>query len=213
MGCLTAAPAAAQAPAVADSAAVRPARRLSDLPIVRPPRHTRGGGALVVVFGDSADHLRHNVMNLAVGSTAIMGVLWLLPEDFTYWYRDKKPTSRIRDAFTRPPVWDRDPWELNYIGHPVAGMHAYLLERNWGTSAWRSFLFATAASVGWEYLFEGWMERPSIQDLLITSPSGAVLGEGAYQLTMLLRRNGYTLPEKAVVFIVNPFYVLQHGYH
>jgi len=207
----TAARARAQAPALpagADSVIVR---SISDLPVVQPP-HPRGGRALAIVFGDSTDHLKHNTINLVVSSGVTLGVLWLLPEHVTYWYRDKKPTSRIRDAFIRPPVWDNDPWVFNYIGHPVAGMHVYLMERNWGTSAWRSFLFGTASSFGWEYLIEGWMERPSIQDLLITSPSGWLLGEGAYQLTMLLRRDGYSLPEKAIVLIVNPLYVMQHGY-
>jgi hypothetical protein len=91
------------------------------------------------------------------------------------------------------------------------GTLEYLLERNWGASMLRAFLFSTALSLAWEYGWEAWMERPSAQDLLLTSPAGALLGEGIYQLTQQLRRKGLSTPEKLLLILLNPTYVLQHG--
>jgi hypothetical protein len=107
---------------------------------------------------------------------------------------------------------DRDWWLWNFVGHPYVGMQEYLMERNWGASQRRAFLFSTAASLAWEYGFEATLERPSMFDMLLTSPSGWVLGEGVHRLTQHMRRNGFSTPEKIVVVVLNPSYPLQHGF-
>jgi hypothetical protein len=219
LSALTAAGLAATPPIASPASAQAQDEEDLRLRLVLPPptptesaRHARGGGSFKVIFGDSADYLRHNVANLALASTATIAVLWVLPEHVTYWRRDVPPLRRLANAYTKPPRWDTDPWYFNYIGHPLAGMQTYLMERNWGAGQVRSFLFSTAASVAWEYGFEAFMEQPSIQDLLVTSPSGWVLGEASYRLTQRLRRNGFTTAEKVIVVIINPTYVLQHGF-
>ena len=164
-------------------------------------------------------HTRNAVLLTAGGSVGVFGVLLLLPESITGWSADDRSWDGIRNEwsdFKRHvatfPVWDDDHWFFNYVGHPYVGMHTYLMERNYGMSPTRSFLFSTAASFAFEYVVEAWAEPPSMQDLLTTSPVGSLLGELNYQLTNHLRRGGLTFPEKALVTVVNPLHVIQHGY-
>ncbi len=41
-------------------------------------------------------------------------------------------------------------------------MKTYLMERNYGRSPMRSFLFSTAASVAFEYAIEAWAEPEAV---------------------------------------------------
>lgn len=183
-------------------------------PTPSPVRHPRGGWYLAPVFGDSADHLTHNTINILVSSTALVGFLWSLPEDFPNFNTIDPSWQTFREAYTKPPLWnDGDWWVWNYIAHPAVGMQQYLMERNWGSSQRRAFLFSAVSSLAWEYGFEAWMERPSVQDMLLTAPVGWVLGEASYRLTQELRRNGFSTPERLVVMLTNPLYVLQHGFN
>ena len=157
----------------------------------------------------------NSIRNFATGATLSLAVLSLLPTDITHWEKGQSPQAALtnfKDAWTKPPVWDRDSIAMNFAAHPYVGMQTYLMERNYGRSILRSFLFSTGASIAWEYLFESWMERPSIQDLLFTSTLGSLLGEGNYQLTLLLRQNGFETWEKVIVTVLNPIYVIENGY-
>lgn len=183
--------------------AVRPTRRDAPPPLPpAPPHHTRN---VVLVTGGV--------------SVAAFGILLALPSDITGWSaRDrswdgmKNEWADFKRHVTHPPVWDEDSWFFNYVGHPWVGMHTYLMERNYGSSPLRSFLFSTAASVFFEYGIEAWAEPPSAQDLLITSPVGSVLGELNFRWTRTMRRDGLTFWEKAAITVVNPLHVIQHGY-
>jgi hypothetical protein len=153
---------------------------------------------------------------LSAVAVGFMGVMTLLPEDISKWKQveDPWPTmqSNFERAWTQPPVWDHDGWGVNYVGHPLVGMYTYLSVRNLGASGGRSFLFSTIASFGWEYAVESWAEQPSIQDLLVTSTVGSLLGEAVFQFTRYLLQGGLHGWEKVVLTIVNPVYVIEHGY-
>jgi len=171
-----------------------------------------------VLRGIVPDHTIQSVGILTVAGAATFGILWLLPEDISKWDRTAGPDgfkpglATFRQAYTRPPVWDEDGWAVNYVGHPLSGMQTYLLERNHGSSSTRSFLFSSAASIGWEYGIEAWAEQPSIQDLLVTSTVGSVLGELSYRATQRMLRDGLSQREKVVLTVINPVHVLQNGY-
>ena len=155
---------------------------------------------------------RRNALVITATGAAAFAITWVLPEELSKWDKSQPVSYYLTRAYTEPPVWDRDPFFWNWIVHPLAGTYAYLMERNHGRSPLRGFLLATAASVGWEYGFEAFIEQPSAQDLLITSPVGAVLGEMSHQLTRRMRRGGFSTTEKVVLTIVNPVQVVQHGY-
>jgi hypothetical protein len=74
-----------------------------------------------------------------------------------------------------------------------------------------SFLFATAVSVGWEYLFEAWVERPSTQDLLVTSPIGSLQGELRFQMRRRIARWNPSVGRNALLILVDPVEAL-HRY-
>jgi hypothetical protein len=153
-----------------------------------------------------------NVAALAVAGAVGFGVVWLLPDAVSKWDKSIPLHVYLRRAYTRPPVWDHDEHFWNYIVHPITGSWAYLLERNHGRRPIRGFLLSTAASIGWEYGFEAFIEQPSIQDLLFTSTLGSGLGELSYRATLYLRRNGFNVVERIVVTIINPGYVVLNGY-
>jgi hypothetical protein len=108
------------------------------------------------------------------------------------------------DAWTKPPVWDTDGVIANYVLHPIMGAEAYLTVRNRDYGPFESFLFATAVSVGWEYLFEAWVERPSGQDLLVTSPIGSLQGELRYQMRRRVARWNPSVGRNALLILIDP---------
>ncbi|HXH99061.1 MAG TPA: DUF3943 domain-containing protein [Sphingobacteriaceae bacterium] len=153
---------------------------------------------------------------LLVGGTEVlgMGILMALPKRITKWDDDyiKKAKQNLRESWTMPPVWDKDDFAMNYIAHPLVGSYYYNAMRSQGSKKWSAFLFSTAQSFLWEYCIEGVAERPSTQDLLFTSTTGALLGEAIHRTTLRMGRNGFTTFEKIAVTIMNPLFLLNNKY-
>lgn len=143
-----------------------------------------------------------------------MGILITLPKSITKWDENWMDDAKnnLRRAWTKPPVWDKDEWAINYIGHPLAGAAYYNMLRSQGASVLSSFLFSTVQSTIWEYGIEAIAEQPSIQDLFITPVVGSIIGELAHWGTNRMRRNGFTFGEKVLVTIINPSYVINNGF-
>jgi hypothetical protein len=153
---------------------------------------------------------------LFIGGAELFGitVLMLSPKEVTGWSPDwtQDAWRNVKRSLSNPPVWDDDDWQLNYIGHPIAGSYYYNSLRSQNASIFHSFLFATAQSFIWEYFIEATAEKPSIQDLIVTPIAGAILGESTHRLTMNMRRNGFNFFEKIFVIIFNPMFVLNNGF-
>ena len=152
---------------------------------------------------------------LFIGGAELFGitVLMLSPKEVTGWSPDwtQEAWRNVKRSLSAAPVWDDDDWQLNYIGHPVAGSYYYNSLRSQNASIFHSFLFATAQSFIWEYFIEATAEKPSTQDLIITPIVGSILGESTHLLTMNMRRNGFNFFEKVFVVIFNPLFVLNNG--
>jgi hypothetical protein len=112
--------------------------------------------------------------------------------------------NTFADSWTKGPVWDGDGVVANYVLHPIMGAEAYLTLRNRDYGPMESFLFATGVSFAWEFLFEAWVERPSGQDLLVTSPLGALQGELRFQMKRRLARWSPSLGRSALLILVDP---------
>jgi hypothetical protein len=143
--------------------------------------------------------------------------LVLAPANITMWGRDDKfklPVilSQYRSTFTKPPVFDHDLWYINYVGHPYQGAYYYNSIRSQGATVFQSSLFCLGQSFLWEYVWEGGMEQPSIQDLIVTPVFGALLGELSHVATLQMSKNGYTWFEKVLVCIINPSYAINNGF-
>ncbi len=154
--------------------------------------------------------LRAELMSLTLQGLGYL-FIFVQPAEKTYW-KTSNARSNYRRAFTNPPVWDHDNWLYNYLGHPVTGAIHYNILRSQDVKPHFSFLYSTAQSVIWEYLIESSQEQPSIQDLLVTSTAGTVLGEIIHIGTIEMKKNGFTTFEKIVVTIINPMYVINNGY-
>jgi hypothetical protein len=153
---------------------------------------------------------------LFIGGVELIGmtVLILLPKEVTKWSEDwaQDAWRNLKRSFSTTPVWDKDDWALNYIGHPIAGSYYYNALRSQNASRFHSFLFSTAQSFIWEYIIEGVAERPSAQDLFITPVVGSMLGEATHLLTMSMRRKGFNFFEKVFVLLFNPMFVINNGF-
>jgi len=143
-----------------------------------------------------------------------MALLFNTTEGYSKWN-----TSQLNDikghytnAFTMPPVIDKDPWVTNYLGHPYQGAFDYNALRSQGAPVWQSALFALLQSTTWEYLIEGSEERPSIQDLITTPVLGSLFGELMHYSTMQMAKDGFKWYEELFVLIGNPTYFLNNGF-
>ncbi len=145
----------------------------------------------------------------------MMGVLMLAPRSVTRWEDDyaRQAVRNLNESFSSPPVWDQDHWPINYIGHPYAGSIYYNTLRCQDATVLQSFIFSAFISTGWEYLYEGVAERPSIQDLVVTPLAGSILGELTHQATVGMKKNGCNLLEKTFIIILNPVHVIFRGFH
>lgn len=135
---------------------------------------------------------------LFAGEATMLGILQLLPENATAWNKEriterpfwKRWSYHVRNG----PVWDGDNVIFNYLLHPYAGAVYYMGARSLGFNQLGSFIYCTLISnVLWEYGIEAFMEKPSIQDLILTPLSGLFLGECFYRLKRKIVSDGYRL--------------------
>lgn len=156
--------------------------------------------------------------NLWIVSGALIGAqvatdlaLSALPKETTGW--EKGGFDVMLRSAKLGPHFDNDHWTFNYLAHPLAGSEYYLIARNRDANWWQSTLYSIAASTFWEYVTEGYYERPSIQDLIITPLSGAILGEARYQAKKsLLDKDGRARGwRKVFVIVLDPMDALSGG--
>ncbi|MFN8286653.1 MAG: DUF3943 domain-containing protein [Chitinophagales bacterium] len=77
---------------------------------------------------------------------------------------------------------------------------------------WQSGLFSLGHGMLWEYVIEGGMEQPSVQDIIVTPVAGSLLGELFHFSTLRMSRNGFKWYEKLFVCVFNPMFALNNGF-
>lgn len=150
-----------------------------------------------------------------------IGVLALMPENVTSWNKEELRAQSLEERWKKNvstlPVWDKDDWAINYIGHPVSGAWYYTMARNDGMSIGESAVFSAVMSTFfWEYGYEAFAEVPSLQDLISTPLLGSILGEGMYLLERKLdERGGVVLGSKLMgdisYFLIDPLGNIAEG--
>ncbi len=154
----------------------------------------------------------------ALGDNAvIMTALVLSPEYISQWDRKEVFTATaMREqyirTFTTAPVKDNDLAVINYIGHPYQGSFYFNATRSQGALFWQASLFTILQSALWEYVWEGGLEQPSIQDLIITPLGGILLGELSHRATLAMRKNGFQWYEIIATCIINPAFAINNGF-
>jgi len=85
------------------------------------------------------------------------------------------------------------------------GSESYLRGRESGYGGFGSFLFSKAMSLTWEYLMESWTERPSINDMLVTSTVGSLIGEVRHQAKMRMKVKHHWFVDPLHMLVINIF--------
>jgi hypothetical protein len=83
---------------------------------------------------------------------------------------------------------DRDPFEINQMGHPYQGSVYFNIARSNGLTFWESMGYAFAGSAVWE--IAGETTPPSRNDQITTSFGGSFLGEALYRMANLVLDQG-----------------------
>lgn len=144
----------------------------------------------------------------------LLAVTASLPKNWTGWSAHfvRDGVNHLERAYTSPPVMDTDWWFHNYVGHPIGGSLYYNAVRSQGATQRQSTFFAFVLSTQWEYFFEAFAERPSIQDLIVTPVAGTILGELSHRLTLHLKKGGTNFGEKVLILITNPMHAAFAGF-
>jgi hypothetical protein len=91
--------------------------------------------------------------------------------------------STIRRNLHSSWVVDRDPFEINQLGHPYAGSMYHAIARSAGLDYWESLGYTFAGSALWE--IAGERSLPSRNDQINTGIGGSFLGEILFRLSNL----------------------------
>ncbi len=101
------------------------------------------------------------------------------------WSRDKDwaPITRstLKDNLRHGFEWDQDILQTNFFGHPYHGSLQFNSARGAGLSFWESAAYTLAGSMTWELFAE--REKPSLNDLAVTTLGGVMLGEIMHRLS------------------------------
>jgi hypothetical protein len=117
-------------------------------------------------------------------------------------------SASISDNFTKPWVWDQDSFAVNHLGHPYQGSVYFSSARSAGNDFFTSASIGMLGSLSWELFMEN--ERPSLNDLIVTTIGGTTLGEMLYRLSdlLLFGEEGQlhlpNLARKIGAFVMNP---------
>lgn len=130
------------------------------------------------------------------------------------WSRDffsNKPYAKInwkaiKDNFTKGIVWDNDGLATNHFGHAYHGGLYHNAARVNGLNFWQSLPYDLVGSAMWEFFAE--IEPPAINDLLVTTLGGALMGEITFRSSNLILNDSSTggerIAREAAAFIINP---------
>ncbi|WP_028108095.1 DUF3943 domain-containing protein [Ferrimonas futtsuensis] len=142
--------------------------------------------------GEDKARLWSQTKSLMAYGVGVAGVIALLPEDISNWETsDDRLLSKWWENVSEGPVWDRDVWHINYIGHPYFGGVYYQVARKSGYRQWDAFVYSFLMSTFyWEYGLEAFAEVPSIQDIVVTPVLGWVYGEWAFHKEQEIWANG-----------------------
>src|SRR6187551_608748 len=87
---------------------------------------------------------------------------------------------------------DRDPFNINQLGHPYQGSMYHGFARSAGFNYWESAGYAFAGSALWE--IAGETTHPSINDQVASGIGGTFLGEALFRMSSLILEHGGGLP-------------------
>ncbi|MGE5320167.1 MAG: DUF3943 domain-containing protein [Hyphomicrobiaceae bacterium] len=87
---------------------------------------------------------------------------------------------------------DKDPFQINQLGHPYQGAMYHGFARSAGFDYWQSLGYTFAGSALWEIAGEN--TRPSRNDQIASGIGGSFLGEALFRMSNLVLEHGGGLP-------------------
>jgi hypothetical protein len=130
--------------------------------------------------------------NYLIPALEIPTFLWLLNRlDRTVYGADIYGTNwntGWHHVIHGPWTLDNDPFGMNFIMHPYMGSINYGFARSAGLNFWESFGYNFAASYVWETFGE--TGPPSINDQLMTSFGGSIMGEALFRMASYVLEDG-----------------------
>ncbi|BCS53346.1 DUF3943 domain-containing protein [Geobacter sp. SVR] len=146
---------------------------------------------------------------------AVTGILYLLPENVSGWSEEQKENcfKNYSKNFGHP-AWDSDDFYMNYILHPYWGATYYIRARERGLDKVPSFLYSALMSAMFEFGFECFFEKPSIQDLIVTPVGGSLLGAYLFEplRESIKRKQELRWYDSALLVITDPIGVLSAAF-
>jgi hypothetical protein len=99
--------------------------------------------------------------------------------------------------------FDNNMFRTNFLLHPMAGTLSYWIARSNGLDVYASFASSALSSATFEFLLE-WLEKPSINDLIVTPFGGVAAGEFFFHLGDYLNSalDGGSTAQRAFAFTV-----------
>ena len=157
--------------------------------------------------------LAEDTMYFAIPGIALLGVIYLLPEDVSKWDTDDTGFDHLWDNWKENVTsweWDKDEAWINYIGHPYFGSAYFIYARHYGYSRMESLCYSFTMSAIYEILLEAWAEPVSIQDMIFTPLLGWGLAELLLPIEYNIKQNdGKVLNSKTMgsisLFLIDPF--------
>ena len=130
--------------------------------------------------------------NYLIPALEIPSFLWLLNRfDRTVYGTDIYGTNwntGWHHVIHGPWTLDNDPFGMNFIMHPYMGSLNYGFARSAGLNFWESFGYTFAASYVWETFGE--TGPPSINDQIMTSFGGSIMGEALFRMASYVLEDG-----------------------
>jgi hypothetical protein len=109
----------------------------------------------------------------------------------------------IRTNLRRSWVIDRDPFQVNQLGHPYQGAIYHGIARSSGLDFWPSLGYTFMGSVFWE--IAGEKTPPSLNDQINTGIGGAFFGEALFRMANLaLERGNAGVPIEVLATLLSP---------
>ncbi|HEY6722635.1 MAG TPA: DUF3943 domain-containing protein, partial [Polyangiaceae bacterium] len=163
-------------PEHAAASALKPAGRVGDPAFVRQDEWTPAHNEAM-----DPHHLRsllEMMAGLGVGAVAY----WLMQNRNVADWDNPTPEERFNGRAWR---FDNNSLAVNFIAHPFAGGIAHSMARANHHGVLTSFAYSTLTSFLWEFVLE-FKEKVSVNDLIVTSPTGVPIGEFFYKLGLYL---------------------------
>lgn len=146
-------------------------------------------------------------------SSSIAGHLYLYLRTTDQDWGNKISWKHIEQSFTMWPQFEEDHWTFNYLVHPYMGSLTYLASRNRGGRILPSLGLSALNATLYEYFIASSIQRPSINDMIVTPLGGMLLGEGLFAFKHFMLRDRYlTIPEKILLLAIDPYECLRYNF-